>query len=419
MTDNNGIQKVLLIEDDEMARGALNKILVKEGFQMLTAVDGQAGLDLFDQERPGIVITDLRMPKIDGMEVLRRIRLKSRDTQVIVITGHGDYDLAIKALSAGATDYLKKPIDIGELLTAVGRCKEVLVGANPALKQPVVLVIEDDATARGYLEKAMVKEGWTVLVAADGQEGLDLFHREKVDIVLTDVKMPKKGGLDVLRDIKANSNNDCEVILMTGYGDETSAIEAMRNGAINYIRKPLDLDVALIAVTKAFEKLQLSRGYRFKVRELELAKQVIARVTPEGLSFSIGNQVAGESLSYLSQLLDVLPIGLMVVDKNLKVFYSNKFVRDALGAHLEAFDSKLIEQIIGTKSQVENATGVVEQVRELFGKKGEIKSIPLSPRTSLVASMARVSMGGADTPELMTVTFMGLTHPSGGGGSDE
>ena len=102
--------KVLVIEDDPVAVKSLQNVISKEGFSVVTASNGSEGLELFKSESPEIVITDLKMPEIDGLEILYTVKHTSPMTQVILITAHGDYDTAILALRQGALDYIKKPI---------------------------------------------------------------------------------------------------------------------------------------------------------------------------------------------------------------------------------------------------------------------------------------------------------------------
>lgn len=117
------MEKVLIVDDDEATRQKLKKIIEKDGLNVLLAEDGSQALDIFSHERPGIVITDLKMPKIDGMEVLHSVKKVDSLAQVILITGHRDYDLAIHALRGGALDYLRKPIELDDLFVALGRAK--------------------------------------------------------------------------------------------------------------------------------------------------------------------------------------------------------------------------------------------------------------------------------------------------------
>lgn len=112
---------ILLVDDEEGIRNVLNITLGHAGFNVLLAPDGDKGLALFESQRPDIVITDIKMPGIDGIELLRRIKQIRPETEVIMITGHGDMDLAVKSLQYEASDFITKPIDSQEIETAVAK----------------------------------------------------------------------------------------------------------------------------------------------------------------------------------------------------------------------------------------------------------------------------------------------------------
>lgn len=103
---------------------ALKKVLVKEGFEVISAENGEEALEIFKREEPDLVILDLKMPKIDGMEVLRSIKETNPKTPVIMITAHGSTDLAVEAMKIGALDYISKPFDIEELRVIIRKALE-------------------------------------------------------------------------------------------------------------------------------------------------------------------------------------------------------------------------------------------------------------------------------------------------------
>ena len=118
--------KILVIDDEESLRDLLRVSLTYKGFEVITAENGEKGIEVFQQERPPIVLTDIKMPGIDGLEVLREIRRLDPDTQVIVITGHGDMDSAIESLKLEAADFINKPIKDEVLMVALKRAQEIL-----------------------------------------------------------------------------------------------------------------------------------------------------------------------------------------------------------------------------------------------------------------------------------------------------
>ena len=120
------MNKLLLIDDEPDILRVLSMSLRADGYNVFTAENGTEGLAAFEKENPDIVITDIKMPGMDGIEVLGTIKERQPDAQVIIITGHGDIDNAIEALKFGASDYINKPIRDEALTIALERAREKL-----------------------------------------------------------------------------------------------------------------------------------------------------------------------------------------------------------------------------------------------------------------------------------------------------
>ncbi len=110
---------ILLVDDEPGIRKVLRISLEEMGYAVDTAENGEEALGLFREKQPLIVLTDIKMPGMDGIDVLRKIKQENPETEVIVITGHGDMDLAIRSLKNEATDFITKPIDDKELQNAL------------------------------------------------------------------------------------------------------------------------------------------------------------------------------------------------------------------------------------------------------------------------------------------------------------
>lgn len=102
---------VLTIEDEEDVRRSISAFLEDRGFAVLEAENGRTGLDVFHRVHPDVVLVDLRMPEVDGLEVLSTIKRESPDTPTIVVSGTGAISDAVEALRRGAWDYVLKPIE--------------------------------------------------------------------------------------------------------------------------------------------------------------------------------------------------------------------------------------------------------------------------------------------------------------------
>jgi two-component system cell cycle response regulator DivK len=129
--------KVLLVEDNEMNRDMLSRRLIRRGFQVVFAMDGQQGIDLARSERPDIILMDMSLPVIDGWEATRRLKAddSTRSVPVIGLTAHAMSGDREKAIEAGCDDYDTKPVELGGL---IGKIERLLGTAKDgALRQAV------------------------------------------------------------------------------------------------------------------------------------------------------------------------------------------------------------------------------------------------------------------------------------------
>jgi two-component system nitrogen regulation response regulator NtrX len=144
---------VLVIDDEEGVRESLREILEFEGWRCTLARDAEQGLVRFREAAPDVVLLDVKMPRVDGMEALTKIRALDPDAVVVMISGHGNVESAVAAVKRGAHDYLQKPLDTDRLLTTLGNAAaarrllvenrrlrsrprgEPIVGTSPAIRE--------------------------------------------------------------------------------------------------------------------------------------------------------------------------------------------------------------------------------------------------------------------------------------------
>ena len=116
--------RILVVDDEASARSGLEKLLRQSGYVVDTAKDGKEALAIAAEHPPEVVVTDLKMPEMDGMTLLGKLRESDRDLPVIVATAYGDVSSAVAAMRAGASDYLTKPVEIDALLVAIERARD-------------------------------------------------------------------------------------------------------------------------------------------------------------------------------------------------------------------------------------------------------------------------------------------------------
>jgi len=176
---------VLVIDDERSILQSLEGILIDEGYQVILAESGRTGLDILEKEIPDLVLLDIAMPGMDGIEVLSRIKAVFPFIPVIIMTGHGSIDLAVKAIKLGSYDFLEKPLEMDKLLLTVKNAIDFgnLQRENLLLKQkiekqhafigesPVIQVL------RRQIEQVAPTDAW-VLIYGENGSGKEVVARE-------------------------------------------------------------------------------------------------------------------------------------------------------------------------------------------------------------------------------------------------
>jgi signal transduction histidine kinase/GGDEF domain-containing protein len=141
-----------------------------------------------------------------------------------------------------------------------------------------ILVVDDEKEIREFLSKALTRiAGFHVEMAEDGEEALKKIEQDKLDLILTDLRMPKMDGLKLISEI-AKTKPEILIILMTGHGTIDSALEAMKRGASDYLTKPINLDELVLRVQKVLEEKQRFVSMKEYITQLEKANQELKRV---------------------------------------------------------------------------------------------------------------------------------------------
>ena len=119
-------ERILVVDDEQNARVALRTMLSEEGYEVLEAADGEEALALLPGFGPSVVLADVRMPKLDGITLLRRAREQGSDAIFLMMTAHASVQTAVEAMRAGAENYLTKPLDFGAVQVVIGKALEKL-----------------------------------------------------------------------------------------------------------------------------------------------------------------------------------------------------------------------------------------------------------------------------------------------------
>ena len=177
----------------------------------------------------------------------------------------------------------------------------------------LVLVVDDEPDIRDASERILSRVGYQVQKASRGDEALDILNKESVDIMLLDLKMPGMDGLEVLERIR-KQNTEIQVIVITGYATVETAIEAMKQGAYDFIPKPFEPDQLRIVVNRAWEKIRFIR----EAEKLELERnRTLSDLDTEK--------------SRIRTIIESFPSGVVVTDSKGRVVLMNPALRQLLG----------------------------------------------------------------------------------------
>lgn len=340
--------QILAVDDDLASRLLLQKSLKNDSYLVTVCESGEKALQLIRKGEYDLVITDLIMEGIGGLDLLGEIKKIAPDLSLILLTGHASIETAIEAVRLGASDYLLKPINVDELGFRVKKALEqielqrklkdaqrnltysaTIATANHEINQPLtviisaidmirmeiekmhlkndrldnylelltksslrianllrklreitspkmqeipygvtmididvgdlgvkdryVLVIEDEENLRQIIHEVLDSASYKVILAETAKEAIDLFRGDKdlIEAVILDFNLPDSDGLSVLRDLQKIDPN-VKILLTSGFDVEDSITEALKLGALDFVRKPFNRRQILSALEMVY-----------------------------------------------------------------------------------------------------------------------------------------------------------------------
>ena len=267
-------KNILIIEDEYNLANTLARALrlgSNGGFEVMVCETGEEAISKAENEKFDLVISDLRLPGLDGLEVIAQILETSGNTRSILMTGYGSDEVEQRA-SQITDGYLPKPFDMLDLLVLVQRVIDQSGGLVEKKKggngksdtigtRPTVLIMEDDPGLRRIYSKALTKGSFDVQLAPTVKEAREALQTGKYNIFICDIHMGRERGTDLLTEFGDKLKNDgTQVIMVSAYGQYRALTEEM--GADFFLEKPISLGTLITLISRLIDQNQTQDSHQ-------------------------------------------------------------------------------------------------------------------------------------------------------------
>lgn len=249
---------ILVVDDEPNMRTTLTEILVNEGYPVHNAGTGEEAIGLCRKIQPQIILMDVRMPGIDGVEAFRHIRRHQEGVRVILMSAYSTEALKEAALDEGAIAFLSKPLDLQKVIDLIDEVTET-----------TILVVSKEEESIQTLRSELTENGYRLTVAPTAHDALEIVEQIRFDLILLDTELPAMNGLELYLAIKEITPTSV-AIMMTGKEEELECLahEAVKQNAYTLVKKPLDID-HILGLIKRLTTRQLSGDMRKPQLETE------------------------------------------------------------------------------------------------------------------------------------------------------
>ena len=252
-------ERILVIDDDIVNLKIAEHVLEKD-YNVTCAKSGMEGIDILKSNDIDLVLLDLYMPDMNGMDVLAKIREDASISavKVVILTSSGMKTDVTEAIQLGALDFIKKPFFPTEFLD---RIKKVL---NIA-KKDNILVVDDDKMNLAIVHK-MLGIRYDVTCVSSGMDAISYLNNNVPDMILLDLHMPEMNGLEVLEKIREQDKlSDIPVVFLTADNDRKTEIDIFKAGAMDFIQKPFIAEVVIQRISRILELYHYQKSLQQEV----------------------------------------------------------------------------------------------------------------------------------------------------------
>lgn len=234
---------ILIVDDHEHMQSTLKDILAEEGYEVITAGSGVEAIERCRQRKFDVIIMDVRMPDLNGVDAFRRIKNLAEGTRVIMMSAYSVEELKREALKEGAIAFLQKPLDVELVLKLIEQTEQL-----------PVLIVMNHQQVRDVLVTMLKQHHYRVYTTSTAEEALELARQIRFNVIMIDTGLAPMNGLELYLALKQITPTSVAIMLAeTNRNFLQQAEEAVKQNAYTFLRKPLDLD-RLMAILEAVRR---------------------------------------------------------------------------------------------------------------------------------------------------------------------
>ena len=236
---------ILIVDDNEGMCETLSDIMEDRGYRPVIALDGYEAVEKVREMDFDVILMDIRMPGMNGVETLKQIRSIQPDTAVVMMTAYAVEDLIREALREGAYGVLYKPLDIVRMIGLIEGVKE----------GGLILVVDDDRDSCEFFKDILGTRGYQVSIAWSGEEAIEMARDNNYDMVFIDTRLPNMNGLEMYLAIK-EINPQAVAVMMAAYSQEVDDLleEPLGGGVHSYLHKPFEIEEVIQLVDGIYRR---------------------------------------------------------------------------------------------------------------------------------------------------------------------
>jgi DNA-binding NtrC family response regulator len=232
--------RVLLVDDEESLSCTLQANLELDGFEVDVAASGSAALALLEQKTYDLMLSDIRMPGMNGVDLFRAVRRKHPELPVVLMTAFALEGLVKQAINEGVFTVFPKPFDITHLETVLKR----------ALRRPIVLIVDDERGDAETTAQALAGSGLRTRAVCDAAAAVEVVKSDAVDVCVVDLLLSRDGGAELLQKMRA-AEPGIMFIAVSGHDVPALMLQVMSLGTVACMRKPLRVEDLVQTIAQA------------------------------------------------------------------------------------------------------------------------------------------------------------------------